>query len=237
MNVFLPSQFFPPAEAADRRGLIGFGGELTPQWLIDAYRHGIFPWPTQDGALAWWSPDPRAVIEFDALHVSQRLTRTMRSGRFHATCDRAFGAVMEGCATAQDRARATWITPEVLMAYHRLHRLGVAHSLEVWHAGELAGGVYGVAIGAMFAAESMFYAARDASKVALVHLVNHLRARGYQLLDIQQLTPHTARLGATNIPRNIFLGRVAEAVDQPVTFGNCLEPVPAAVSDKTESNE
>ena len=99
MNVFLPSQFFPPAEAADRRGLIGFGGELTPQWLIDAYRHGIFPWPTQDGALAWWSPDPRAVIEFDAFHVSQRLTRTMRSGRFHATCDRAFGAVMEGCAT------------------------------------------------------------------------------------------------------------------------------------------
>jgi leucyl/phenylalanyl-tRNA--protein transferase len=223
MNVFPPSQFFPPAEAADRRGLIGFGGELTPQWLIDAYRHGIFPWPTQDGMLAWWSPDPRAVIEFDQLHVSHRLMRTIRSGRFRATCDRAFAAVMQGCATAQDRSHATWITPEVIAAYQRLHRLGVAHSVEVWHAGELAGGVYGVAFGAMFAAESMFYAERDASKVALVHLVDHLRARGYQLLDIQQLTAHTARLGATTIPRQSFLDRVVAAIDQPVSFGDHLE--------------
>src|SRR6185437_4242019 len=123
MSTFPPSQFFPPAESADYRGLIGLGGELSPQWLIDAYRHGIFPWPTQDGVLAWWSPDPRAIIEFDDLHVSRRLAQTIRGNQFHVTCDRAFSAVMEGCATAQQRAEATWITPDVLVAYDRLHRL------------------------------------------------------------------------------------------------------------------
>jgi len=223
MSSFPPSQFFPPAESADYRGLIGVGGELSTEWLLDAYRHGIFPWPTRDELLAWWSPDPRAVIEFEALHVSHKLARTLRSNRFTTTCDRAFTAVMEGCASAQQRAEATWITPSIIAAYARLHQLGVAHSVEVWHDGELAGGVYGVGLGAMFAAESMFYRQSNASKVALVRLVRHLQARGYQLLDVQQLTPHTARLGAGEISRARFLERLAVALKAGTTFGRQLE--------------
>lgn len=214
--------FFPPPEVADRRGLIGVGGLLEPEWLLDAYRHGIFPWPTHDGFLAWWSPDPRAVIELDGLHIPRRLARTCRQGLFHVTCDRSFEAVMHGCATAQDRSQGTWITPEMLAAYVQLHAMGYAHSIETWRGGELAGGIYGVAIGGMFAAESMFYHVRDASKVALVHLVAHLRGRGYTLLDVQQRTAHTARLGARTIRRSTFLRRLAEAIVLPVTFGDRL---------------
>jgi leucyl/phenylalanyl-tRNA--protein transferase len=213
-----PSLYFPAAEDADRYGLIGVGGELTTDWLVDGYRHGIFPWPTQDGILAWWSPDPRAVIEFANLHISRRLARTWASGRFEVTCDRDFPAVIAGCATAQDRADGTWITQGMREAYCRLHQEGVAHSIEVWHAGQLVGGLYGVAIGAMFAGESMFYRVRDASKVALVTAVGHLAAAGFELFDIQQLTPHTARLGATNIPRRSFLHRLVSAVDRETRF-------------------
>lgn len=214
-----PSRFFPNPDAATSEGLIGVGGEWSDEWLLDAYRHGIFPWPGPYAELAWWSPDPRAVIELDGLHVSRRLQRTLRSGTFQVTSDTCFEAVMRGCATAQDRRRKTWITPNMLRAYVHLHQSGHAHSIEVWKDGELAGGTYGLAIGALFAAESMFYAVRDASKVALVHLVAHLRTRGYQLLDIQQLTPHTQSMGATEIPRRAYLARLAEAVDLPVEFG------------------
>ncbi len=203
--------------------MIGVGGELTPEWLLDAYRHGIFPWPFNDDQLAWWSPDPRAIVELDGLHISRRLARTVRSGRFQASCDRAFAEVMAGCATAQNRRSGTWITPAMKAAYRRMHELGHAHSIEVWHAGALAGGTYGVSIGGYFAAESMFYHVRDASKVALVYLVAHLKARGYELLDIQQLTPHTESLGAVEIPRRIFLARLSHAIDRPVTFGAELE--------------
>lgn len=202
------------------------GGRLTPEWLLDAYRHGIFPWPVEDGRLAWlmwWSPDPRAVLELDEFRVSRRLRRTCKSGRFRVTCDRDFSGVIHGCATSQDRPNAVWLTDDMRAAYVQLHQLGFAHSVEVWQAEELVGGVYGVALGALFAGESMFYRARDASKVALVHLVRHLKSRGYELFDIQQLTPHTERLGAKEIPRSDFLARLAQAVDAPVTFGDSLE--------------
>jgi leucyl/phenylalanyl-tRNA---protein transferase len=220
MPILPPSKFFPPAEEADAEGVIGFGGHLTPQWLLDAYSHGIFPWPTGDPQvpIPWVSPDPRAVIKLDLFHVPRRLRRTCRSGRFEVTVDRDFPAVIRGCATAEGRVGRTWITPPMIRAYTRLHELGHAHSVEVWNEGRLAGGTYGVAIGGLFAAESMFHRVRDASKMALVSLVSHLREKGYSLLDIQQLTPHTAQFGAIEIPRRQYLGRLAEATVQPVSF-------------------
>jgi leucyl/phenylalanyl-tRNA--protein transferase len=221
-----PPKFFPPAERATPDGLVALGGRLAPELLLDAYQHGIFPWPFCDddeGPMAWWSPDPRAIIELDGLHVSRRLRRTCRSGRFQPTCDRDFGGVIRGCAAGKDRVGQTWITPAMISAYTRMFELGHAHSVEVWCEGQLAGGLYGLAIDGLFAAESKFYAVRDASKVALVHLVRHLRARGYSLLDIQQLTPHTARLGAIAIPRTEYLIRLAHALALPVSFGDRLE--------------
>jgi leucyl/phenylalanyl-tRNA--protein transferase len=215
-----PSDRFPPAEDADPEGLVGFGGELTPDWLLDAYCHGIFPWPITDfdAPLAWWSPDPRAIIEFDRFHVSRRLQRTCRGSIFEVTRNVDFAGVIRGCAMSPGRLHQTWLTPEMIDAYIRLHELGFAHSVEVWHRHELAGGVYGVAIGGLFAAESKFFRVRDASKVALVHLISHLREQGFTLVDIQQVTPHTARFGALAIPRTEFLDRLGRAITLPVRF-------------------
>jgi leucyl/phenylalanyl-tRNA--protein transferase len=220
MSILPPSKFFPPAETVDREGLVGFGGQLTEEWLLDAYSHGIFPWPMGEPGtpVPWWSPDPRAVIELDRFHVPRRLRRMIRSGRFEVTRDCDFPGVIEGCATASDRVGETWITPEMIDAYTQLHRLGHAHSVEAWHEGRLAGGVYGVAIGGFFAAESMFYRVSEASKVALIRLVEHLAARAYALFDVQQLTPHLARFGATVIPRKEYLRRLAAAVRLPAVF-------------------
>jgi leucyl/phenylalanyl-tRNA--protein transferase len=219
------SKFFPPAELAEPEGVVLFGGRLTPEWLLDAYAHGIFPWPIFDGAdvVVWWSPDPRAIFELDAFHASRRLLRTCRAGHFLVTCNRDFAGVIRACATTGERRHNTWLTPRMIAAYCELHALGHAHSVEVWREGQLVGGTYGVAIGGLFAGESMFHRQRDASKVALVHLVAHLRARGYTLFDIQQCTPHTARLGAVDIPREAYLERLAEALRLPVTFGTALE--------------
>jgi len=227
MIILPPSRFFPPAEDVDSSGLVGFGGELSPEWLLDAYSHGIFPWPMEEAgaAVPWWSPDPRAIVEFDRFHVSRRLARTVRSGRFEISLDRDFEGVIRGCAEAPDRRGQTWITREMIQAYTGLHRLGYAHSAEAWREGRLVGGVYGVAIAGLFAAESMFYHMTDASKVALVHLVEHLRQRGYRLLDIQQLTPHLARMGATTIARTEYLLRLREALQADVDFGAGPRPV------------
>lgn len=216
MSPYSRPRFFPPPESTGEDGLVGIGGELSSEWLLDAYRHGIFPWPLAGGLLAWWSPDPRAVIELDGLHVSRRLARTCRSGRYQVTTDRDFRGVIDGCATAQQRRHGTWITPELRDAYCKLHALGVAHSVEAWNDDRLAGGVYGIALGGLFAAESMFYYQRDASKVALVGLVEQLRTAGYSLLDIQQLTPHTERMGASEISRDEFLTRLHAALERQV---------------------
>lgn len=228
MTILPPSRFFPPAEDAAADGILGFGGRLTTEWLLDAYQHGIFPWPTGEPGMPipWCSPDPRAVIELDRFHVPRRLGRTCRSGRFVVTLDQDFEGVLRGCAAGPDRLGQTWLTPPMIRAYTRLHELGHAHSVEVWHEGKLAGGTYGVAIGGLFAAESMFYRVRDASKVALVRLVEHLRLQGYELLDIQQLTPHTAQFAAVEIPRKEYLRRLAVALERPLTFfGSQREPL------------
>jgi leucyl/phenylalanyl-tRNA--protein transferase len=214
-------------ELAGPDGLVGIGGDLRPATLLRAYSDGVFPWFSQGDPILWWSPDPRSVIELDELHVSRSLTRTIRQGKFRVTVDRAFGAVLRGCATA--RSDGTWITGPMIAAYETLHRLGHAHSVETWvradsvsheasaerddaDGWELAGGIYGVAIGALFAGESMFHRVSDASKVALVALVERLRLRGYELLDVQMRTDHTARMGATDISRSVYLRRLREAV-------------------------
>ena len=230
------SRFFPPAQFAEPAGVVLLGGEVSSEWLLDAYQHGIFPWPIfdQTDLMVWWSPDPRAIFEFDKFHASRRLWQTARSGRFEVTCDRDFAGVIRGCATADDREGATWITPDIITGYEQLHAQGHAHSVEVWQDGRLVGGVYGVAIGGLFAGESMFHFARDASKVALVHLVHHLRTRGFRLFDIQQLTDHTASLGASEISRAEYLGRLAEVLRLPVSFGDRLTELPPRRVDERE---
>jgi leucyl/phenylalanyl-tRNA--protein transferase len=219
----MPSPFFPPAANSTPEGLVAIGGELEPEWLLDAYRHGIFPWPMdEEEQMLWWSPDPRAILPLAGMHRSRRLERTLRSQKFEVTCDQDFAAVIAGCATGPGREEGTWLSEEMIAAYCQLHTLGHAHSIEVWHEGKLAGGTYGVALGGLFAAESMFTRVRDASKVALAHLVAHLGARGYQLLDVQQWTPHTGSLGVIEIPRDEYLERLAVAVELPVSFGERL---------------
>jgi len=221
-----PSRWFPPAEEADAEGIVGFGGRLQPDWLLDAYQHGIFPWPTgmPGMPIPWCSPDPRAVIELDRFHVPRRLARTCRRGRLTVTRDQDFHGVICGCAACDGRRGQTWLIPAMIQAYERLHELGYAHSVEVWQEERLAGGVYGVAVAGLFAAESMFHTFRDASKVALVHLVEHLRQQGYVLLDIQQLTPHTAQFGAVEISRREYLRRLGEALRLPVSFTQTRSP-------------
>jgi leucyl/phenylalanyl-tRNA--protein transferase len=222
MNSLPPSRFFPPAEDADSEGIVGFGGKLTSEWLLDAYQHAIFPWPTGDPSLPvpWCSPDPRAIIDFDLFHVPRRLAQTCRSQKFCVTFDADFSGVIRGCATSGMRSGQTWLTSPMIRAYTHLFELGYGHSVEVWQDGQLAGGTYGLAIGGLFAAESMFYQVRDASKVALVHLVERLCDRGYKLMDIQQLTHHTAQFGAIEIPRDDYLRRLAAALQVAVTFGD-----------------
>jgi leucyl/phenylalanyl-tRNA--protein transferase len=213
---------FPPLASADPSGLLMVGGRLEPDWLMEAYRRGIFPWPIVERrreTLAWFSPDPRAVLELGVLHVSRRLRRRLRSGQFRITADQAFAGVLAGCARPRRASDGVWITPRLADAYVRLHKLGHAHSIDVWQAERLVGGLYGVGLGGYFAAESMFYRERDASKAALAALVDRLRRRGYRLLDVQIITPHVARLGASEIPRGDFLRRLREAIDLPVAFG------------------
>ncbi len=200
--------FFDPS-AADESGLVAIGGDLHPKRLLVAYRSGVFPWYDAADPICWWSPDPRAIFELDGLHVSRRLARTVRSGKFEATVDRDFAAVIRGCA---DREEGTWIHPEMIEAYTRLHRLGHCHSVEVWHQGQLAGGLYGVALNGFFAGESMFSRVPDASKVALVYLTDRLRRRGFQLFDTQMLTEHTRRLGAIEVSRARYLLRLRRAL-------------------------
>lgn len=199
----MPSRFPDPRTAAGDSPL-AWGGDLHPETLLDAYAHGIFPWPVRDGTLYWWSPDPRAVIPLNGLHISRSLRRALRSDRFRCTVDTAFAAVVASCA---DRpGEGTWITPAMAQAYCRLHDRGVAHSVEVWDQREdLVGGLYGVATGAVFSGESMFHRARDASKVALVETVARLNAGGFAVFDVQLQTPHLASMGAVQVPRGVFL--------------------------------
>ncbi|MEJ5341036.1 MAG: leucyl/phenylalanyl-tRNA--protein transferase [Thermogutta sp.] len=230
LSPFRPSRFFPPAESANRYGVVAVGGTLHPEVLLDAYAHGIFPWPIdEDSPIVWASPGTRAIFEWEHIHIPHRLRPIIKRGDFQITVDRDFSAVIRGCATANGRAGATWITPAMMEAYTHLHELGYAHSVEAWKADELAGGVYGVALRGLFAAESMFYRISNASKVALLYLLAHLKARGYLLVDIQMLTPVTQSLGARTIRRRQYLYRLAEALRANVTFGTTLEVTAADV--------
>ncbi|MGH8898888.1 MAG: leucyl/phenylalanyl-tRNA--protein transferase [Egibacteraceae bacterium] len=208
---------FPDPWSAPADAPLAWGGDLEPETLLDAYRHGVFPWPASDGTICWWSPDPRALLPLDGIHVSRSLRRTLRSGRFRCTQDAAFADVVAGCA---DRgSNGTWITSAMARAYTRLHELGHAHSVEVWNAdGALVGGIYGVAAGAAFSGESMFSRATDASKVALVDLSGRLRAGGFRLLDAQLPTPHLASMGAVAVPRSVFLRLLGVATASPAAL-------------------
>lgn len=202
----------PPATTADERGVVGVGADLAPGTLLAAYRSGLFPMPVEGGVIAWWSPDPRGIIPLDGLRVTRSLQRSLR--RFEVTVDGDFPAVVRACA---DPGRPHgWINDDIQVAYGRLHDLGWAHSLEVREEGELVGGLYGVAVGGLFAGESMFHNRPDASKVALVHLVEQLRSGGATLLDVQWTTPHLVSLGAVDISRTEYLERLGRALERPL---------------------
>ena len=207
---------FPSPTMADKEGLVAIGADLSLDRLLLAYRSGIFPWTVEP--VTWWSPDPRAVFDLDAFHVSRSLRRVLRQEVFQITRNQAFRRVMEGCARLAPGRRSTWITPEFIKAYTLLHQQGHAHSVECWQGDQLAGGIYGVAVGGFFAGESMFHQVSNASKVALYHLLNHLRERNFLLLDVQMLTPITAQLGATTIPRKTYLARLSKAIAKPCKF-------------------
>jgi leucyl/phenylalanyl-tRNA--protein transferase len=202
-------------ELADESGLVAVGGDLEPHRLLQAYRAGVFPWYDDSVPVCWWSPDPRAIFELDGFHCSRRLQRTIRSGKFHTTVNQAFAKVMRGCAA---REEGTWITQDMLCAYIRLYELGFAHSVEVWEGSTLAGGLYGVSIGGLFAGESMFSCRSDASKVALFATFERLRERGFVLFDTQVANDHTRRLGAIDVPRSAYLVRLRRALRVKASF-------------------
>jgi leucyl/phenylalanyl-tRNA---protein transferase len=205
---------FPPVEMASPEGLLAVGGDLRPERLLEAYRHGIFPWYNDDQPILWWSPDPRAVLFPEKLHIARSLKRSLRLRGFTITFDRCFRDVMRQCAGPRPQYPngGTWITPAMIEAYSALHDLGYAHSIETWKDGILVGGVYGVAIGAVFFAESMFARQSDASKVALVSLIRQLQTWGFRLMDCQQSSPHVMALGTEEIPRRDFLAHLNSAL-------------------------
>jgi leucyl/phenylalanyl-tRNA--protein transferase len=190
---------------AEPNGLLAIGGRLSPACLLDAYRRGIFPWYEEGQPILWWSPDPRLVLFPPDLKVSRSLRRTLRRGDYEVTFDRAFEDVIRSCGELRERT-GTWITEEMAEAYVALHELGYAHSAEAWHEGELAGGLYGVAIGGVFFGESMFHRRTDASKAAFSVLVRHLEAWGFRVIDCQMRTSHLVSLGAVEIGRDRFVG-------------------------------
>lgn len=223
---------FPAPETAldEPNGLLAAGGALTPDWLVAAYSRGIFPWFGAGDPILWWSPAPRMVLFPERLKVSRSLSKVLRNSRYEIRVDSAFRQVMQACAGAPRPGQSgTWIVPEMIDAYCRLHAEGLAHSCETWIDGELAGGLYGVSLGLMFFGESMFSRRSNASKLALVHLTRHLGARGVRMIDCQMETPHLASLGAAPLPRAAFLATLREqvALPQPTDLWDyryCNEP-------------
>ena len=213
---------FPPLQSAleHPNGLLAAGGDLSPERLLEGYRRGIFPWFSEGDPILWWSPDPRMVLFPGELKISRSLAKTLRNRCYEVRFDFGFGAVMAGCAEPRKGEAGTWISKGMLAAYDRLHRLGYAHSVETWIDGDLAGGLYGVALGRAFFGESMFSRARDASKIALAALVAHLKASGYGLIDCQMRTRHLESLGAREIPRRRFARLLEELIHYPRTPGS-----------------
>jgi leucyl/phenylalanyl-tRNA--protein transferase len=207
-----------------RDDIVGVGGRLDSETLLRAYRRGIFPWPVEGLPLLWFCPRERAILEFSRMHVGRSLARARRQSALRFTVDAAFDAVIRACAaTPRPGQDGTWITDEIESAYTRLHALGVAHSVEAWRGGALVAGVYGVAIDGAFAAESMFHREPNASKLALLHLVERLAAAGLDWMDIQVMTPHLERLGAHVVPRTQFLQRLARTRARNLSLFPTLE--------------
>ena len=221
---------FPPVESAleSPNGLLAAGGDLTPQRLLAAYRKGIFPWYSAGDPILWWSPDPRMVLIPTELKVSRSLAKTLRNRDYTIRFDSRFSAVMEACGASRPGQAGTWINPDMCAAYGTLHRMGYAHSAETWIDGSLAGGLYGIAIGRAFFGESMFSFERDASKIALVALIQLLRNQDFGLIDCQMHTSHLASLGARDIPRQQFSGLLRKLVDSPCTPGSWAQ-IPTAL--------
>lgn len=217
-----PGAPFPPAHhaLAEPAGLLAFGGDLSPRRLLNAYRAGIFPWYSAGQPILWWSPDPRLVFRTDRVHLSRRFRRALRASGWVVRADTAFEQVLGACATLPRPGQdGTWITAEMARAYAVLHRLGHAHSVEVYAGERLVGGIYGIAIGRMFFGESMFSAESGGSKVALAALAARLRTWGWPLVDAQVENPHLRSLGAERVPRDEFLATVAWLVDLPAPAG------------------
>jgi leucyl/phenylalanyl-tRNA--protein transferase len=208
---------FPSVERAlkNPNGLLAAGADLSLERLLEAYRRGIFPWYSSGQPPLWWSPDPRMVLFCDELKVSRSLAKSIRNKGYEVRIDTAFVEVLRGCAAPRRSEAGTWLGPDMRSAYARLHQAGYAHSFETWRGGELVGGLYGVALGRMFYGESMFSRATDASKVALVKLVEVLKLRGFPMIDCQMHTPLLESLGAREIPRREFLRALAALVNYP----------------------
>ena len=213
---------FPPIRSALRHpnGLLAAGGDLSCARLLEAYRRGIFPWFSEGDPILWWSPDPRMVLFPEDFKISRSFGKTLRNRSYEARFDSAFDEVMAGCAAPRKGEPGTWIGGGMLEAYRDLHRLGYAHSVETWIDGELAGGLYGVAIGRVFFGESMFSRVRDASKIALAALVAHLESSGFGLIDCQMRTPHLESLGAREISRRRFSRLLEELIHYPRSPGS-----------------
>ncbi len=222
--------FLDPARAID--GIVALGGPLTTTNLLRAYRRGIFPWPINEYIVPWCCPEERGILEFNELHIPRRLARTRRKSTFHFTIDRAFPQVIAHCATVRRKHESrTWITRQMIRAYCELHREGHAHSVEVWEDTELVGGLYGVDASGSFAGESMFALRSNASKLALLFLIDHLAARGLDWIDIQTVTPHLESLGAKSISRPSFLAKLTATQQRNLTL---FEPLARTKTGNTE---
>jgi leucyl/phenylalanyl-tRNA--protein transferase len=211
---------FPPVEQATEHGLLAAGGDLSAERLLDAYRHGIFPWFNKNDPILWWCPDPRMVLHTADVHISKSLKRLIRRQDFHVTFDQAFERVMHACSAPRanqptDPDNRTWIHEDMITAYNELHRLGYAHSVECWQQNRLVGGLYGVAIGRAFFGESMFSFVADSSKVALVSLCQQLQRWDMPLIDCQIYSEHLARMGAEEMPREEFIQQLQHLCEQP----------------------
>ncbi|WP_320169857.1 leucyl/phenylalanyl-tRNA--protein transferase [Maridesulfovibrio sp.] len=206
---------FPHPDEAEPDGLLAVGGDLSPERLLSAYAAGIFPWYDDNSPILWWSLNPRLVLYFDKLHVSKRVRRKIRKREYTVTIDRRFKDVIRNCAGKFRPGQAgTWIVPEMIEAYVKLHKLGFAHSVEVWNSdGKLAGGLYGVSIGRVFSGESMFFLEPDASKIGFSYLVQFLKNREFHFVDCQQPTSHLKSLGAEEMDRDVFLDRLDDAME------------------------
>ncbi len=211
--------WFPCVENSTHEGIVATGGDLSPRRLLLAYKSGIFPWYSPGQPILWWSPDPRAIIPLEKIRINRTLRKIINRDIFEIRINSDFDKIIRQCASRhKEDSGAGWLTEDMINAYTELHRLGHAHSIEAWSDGELAGGLYGVCVGGLFAGESMFYCKANASKVALAFLVKHLIKRGFTLLDCQMVTEITARMGAIEITRKEYLKQLAAALEHDCTF-------------------